>query len=133
MMFEHAISLRLYAMSYCSTLQEQRSGCTLPNILRAVPTSLCHTGRLATLRKNSSSRDLNSASEKKLQQPSILISSSFLLLGNKGPVGDVGDQGMLGKIGPIGGKGELWSGNFLGVFSLKVNMCFMRAPDMEQY
>lgn len=103
-------------MSYCHTLQEQRSGCTLPDILRAVLTSFCHTCRLATLRKNSSSWDLNSASEKKLQQPPILTSSSFLLLGNKGPVGDVGDQGMLGKIGPIGGKGKLWSGNFLGVF-----------------
>lgn len=46
-------------------------------------------------------------------------------------MGDVGDQGMLGKIGPIGGKGKLWSGSLLGVFSLKVNMCFVRVPDME--
>lgn len=106
MMFEETILLRFYAMSYCRTLQEQRPGCTLPKILTAVLTSLCHTGRLATLRKNSSSRDLNSAPEKKLQQPPILISSSFLL-GNKGPTGDIGDQGMLGKIGPIGGKGKL--------------------------
>lgn len=47
-------------------------------------------------------------------------------------MGDIGDQGMLGKIGPIGGKGKLWSGNFL-VFSLKVNMCFVRVPGVEQY
>ena len=57
-------------------------------------------------------------------------SSLFLLSGNKGPIGDVGDQGMLGKIGPIGGKGKLWPGNFL-VFSLKVNMCFVRVTGME--
>lgn len=44
-------------------------------------------------------------------------------------MGDVGDQGMLGKIGPIGGKGKLWSRNLLGVFPLKVNMCFVRVPD----